>query len=203
MAWMQFVLPVLLSAFTGWLVIWVAVKMIFRPLKPISLAGFSIQGILPANQQLIAEKIGSLVSRELFSFETLQQKAADPAIFSKLKPEIETHIDEFLRVRLKDTFPMLSMLIGDKTINQLKSAFIGELETLFPVVMKSYLTKLEQDLDIENEITQKIAGFSVSQAEKLIWQSGKKQLFKAQLAGAFIGLLMGFLHILLNTQLFS
>ena len=172
-------------------------------MKPITIVGFKIQGILPASQQLIAAKIGKMVSTELFSFEALQQKVTDPENFNKLKPEIETHIDSFLRVKLKDTFPMLSMLIGDKTINQLKGAFLLELETLFPVLMKSYITNLEKELDIEKQVTEKIAGFSISKTEDLIYGSASKQLIKLQLWGAFIGLLMGLLQILILTQLYS
>lgn len=200
---MQYILPLLLSCFTGWFVIWLTIKMLFRPYKPIAVAGFTIQGVIPANQQLVAEKIGRLVSTELFSFDALQQKVTDPENFNKLKPEIETHIDSFLRVRLKETFPMLSMLIGDKTINQLKTAFLTELETLFPVLMKSYITNLEKEFDIEKLVSEKIAGFSISKTESLIYQSAKKQLIKVQLLGAIIGLLTGFIHIFINIQVFS
>ena len=199
---MQFIFPLLLSAFTGWFVIWISIKLLFRPHKPVSVAGLKIQGIIPANQQQIAEKIGKLVSTELFSFAALQEKVTDPENFTSLKPEIETHIDHFLREKLKDTFPMLSMMIGNKTINQLKSAFLLELETLFPVLMKSYISRLEKDLDLENLVTQKIAGFSISKTEELIYHAAKKQLIKVQLSGAAIGLLTGFIHLLLNAQLY-
>ena len=170
MAWMQYILPLVISGFTGWFVIWISFKLLFRPHKPVFIAGFKIQGIIPANQQLMAEKIGRLVSKEMFSFDTLQEKVVDPENFNKLKPEIETHIENFLRVRLKETFPMLSILIGDKTINQLKGAFLLELETLFPVLMKSYLATLEKELDIEKMITQRI-DFSKLFQEKLGDQS--------------------------------
>lgn len=203
MTLLQYILPLLLSCFTGWFVIWLSVKLLFRPHKPITVAGFTIQGILPANQQLIAEKIGKMVSTELFSFDALQQKVTDPENFNKLKPEIETHIDSFLRERLKQTFPMLSMMIGDKTINQLKTAFLAELETLFPALMKSYVANLEKDLDIEKEVSEKIAGFSIIQAEELVYRSAKKQLFKIQLFGAAIGFLTGLMHLFINTQLFN
>ena len=203
MTLIQYILPLLLSCFTGWFVIWISIKLLFRPLKPFTVAGFKIQGILPANQQLIAQNIGRLVSTQLFSFDTLQQKVSNPENFNKLKPEIEKHIDSFLRVRLKETFPMLSMMIGDKTINQLKTAFLTELETLFPAVMKSYVSNLEKDLDIEKEVSEKIAGFSISKAEELVYSSAKKQLRKAQLMGAGIGFITGILHILLNQQLFA
>jgi uncharacterized membrane protein YheB (UPF0754 family) len=193
----------MLCAFTGWFVLWLAVKMLFRPHKPLKIAGFTIQGMLPANQQLVAEKIGRLVSTELFSFDALQQQLTSPENFNKLKPEIETHIDSFLRVRLKETFPMLSMLIGDKTINQLKTAFLTELEALFPVLMASYLTNLQKDFDIEKKLSATIAGFSVGKAEELIYKSAKKQWIKLQLFGAAIGVLTGLILIFLQTQLFT
>jgi len=200
---MQYILPLLLSCFTGWFVIWISIKLLFRPVKPVSFAGIKIQGILPANQKLIAQKIGNLVSTQLFSFDALQQKVTDPENFNKLKPEIEKHVDSFLRDRLKETFPMLSMLIGDKTINQLKTAFLTELETLFPNLMKSYVANLEKDFDIEKEVSKKITGFSISKAEDLVYQSAKKQLIKIQLFGAAIGFLTGLIHIFINTQLFN
>lgn len=199
---LQYTLPLLLSCFTGWLVIWISIKLLFRPLKPLSVAGFKIQGILAANQPLMAQKIGNLVSTQLFSFDALQQKITDPENFNKLKPEIEKHIDSFLRDRLKETFPMLSMLIGDKTISQLKTAFLTELETLFPNLMKSYVANLEKDLDIEKEVSEKIAGFSIEKVEDLVYGSAKKQLIKIQLLGASIGFLTGLIHIFINTQLF-
>ena len=199
---MQYILPLLLSCFTGWFVIWISIKLLFRPLKPFIVAGIKIQGILPANLQLIAQKIGRLVSTQLFSFDALQQKVTDPENFNKLKPEIEKHIDVFLREKLKETFPMISMLMGDKTINQLRTAFLKELETLFPALMKSYVANLEKDLDIEKEVTEKIAGFSINKTEDLIYTSAKKQLIKIQLLGAAIGFATGLIHIFINTQLF-
>ena len=140
MTWTHYIFPVLISAFTGWVTTWIAIKMLFHPRKPIHIMGIKIQGIFPKNQLLIAQKLGQVVSRELLSFAEIEKKVTDPENLSKLKPEIEKHIDSFLRDKLKDTFPMLSMFIGDKTINQLKAAFLMELESLFPVLMKSYMT---------------------------------------------------------------
>ena len=152
---------------------------------------------------MVAAKIGELVSKELISFSALQEKITDPENFNALKPEIEKHIDSFLRERLKSTFPMLGMLIGDKTINQLKSAFMLELESLFPVLMKNYLSKLQSDLQIEKTVREKIAAISMEKIEKMFYQAAKKQLIYLQLVAAAIGLIMGLLHLLLNTQLYN
>ena len=201
MTWIQYLLPVLFTTFTGWVTIWLSTKLLFHPHRPISVAGFKLHGIIQANQQIIAKKLARLLSKEFLSFSALQEKVADRGNFNKLKPEIENHIDIFLREKLKDTFPMLGMLIGDKTINQLKSAFLLELESLFPVLMKSYITRLEKDLDLEQLIADKVSGFSVEKAEVMFLKSAKKQLMYFRLLGAFIGFLLGLIFVLINMQL--
>ena len=200
---MQYVFPILLSCFTGWVTTWIAVKLLFHPRKPISLSGFKFQGIIPKNQQAIAQQLGKMISKEFLSFSQLKEKVTDPDNLNKLKPEIENHIDTFLREKLKDTFPMLSMFIGDKTINQLKAAFLLELESLFPILMNSYMARLEKDLDLEKLVTEKVAGFSLIKAEELLNKSAKKMFISLQLMGAVIGLITGLLHVFINMQMYN
>jgi uncharacterized membrane protein YheB (UPF0754 family) len=200
---MQFILPILLSVFTGWVTTWIAVKSLFHPRKPIALPGFKLQGIIPKKQQTIAEQLGRLVSKEFLSFSELKEKVTNPQNLDMLKSEIEGHIDTFLRKKLKDNFPMLSMFIGDKTINQLKAAFLLELESLFPMLMKSYMARMEKDLDLEKLVTEKIAGFSMVKAEELFNKSAKKLFLYTQFMGALIGLITGLIHIFINMQVYS
>ncbi|HTB51261.1 MAG TPA: DUF445 family protein [Ferruginibacter sp.] len=195
MNWTGYSITILLSAFTGWVTTWIAIKMLFHPRKPIKVFGFTIQGIFPKNQQLIAQKLGQVVSKELLSFDEIEKKITDPDNLQKLKPEIEAHIDNFLRHKLKEVFPMLSMLIGDKTINQLKEAFIVELENLFPVLMKNYMNKLQNDLDLEKIVTEKIAGFSAEKLENMLDQITKKEFKFLEISGAFFGLLIGIIQV--------
>lgn len=203
MHWTSYILPIIFSGFTGFITVWIIIKLLFHPATPISFLGFRLQGILPKNQQAIGQNLGRLVSEELLAFSILQEKVTNPEIFNKLKPEIEIHIDTFLRDKLKDTFPMLAMFIGDKTINQLKSAFLIELEELFPVIMKSYMTNLEKELDLEKIIAEKAANFSLPRAETMLNKYAKKQLVYLQLLGSFIGCLIGLIEVFINIQLYN
>lgn len=163
--------------------------------------GLKFQGLLPKYQPLIAEQLAEMAGNELFSFSSLKEKATDPASFDKLKPEIEFHIDHFLREKLKESFPMLSMFIGDKTISQLKAAFLLELESLFPVIMKSYLTNLENDFNPKKMIAEKIAGFSLEKSGILVNKTAKRLLNRLQLLGLLVGLFLGLIQVLLLIQL--
>jgi len=198
MQWTHYIIPVLLSAFTGWVTTWLAVKMLFHPRKPVNIFGFKIQGIFPKNQQLIAEKLGQVVSKEFLSFAEIEAKVTNPENLQQLRPEIEKHIDIFLREKLSTVFPMLSMFIGDKTINQLKEAFLAELESLFPVLMKSYMTKLEKDLDLEKIVTEKVAGFSSEKLEQILDQITKKEFQFLEVIGGVFGLFIGLLQVLIQ-----
>jgi uncharacterized membrane protein YheB (UPF0754 family) len=197
MYWTSYIIPVLLSAFTGWVTTWIAIKMLFHPRNPVRIFGFTLQGIFPKNQQLIAEKLGQVVGKELLSFAEIEAKVTSPDNLQKLKPEIEKHIDGFLRERLKEVFPVISMFVGDKTINQLKGAFLDELETLFPVLMKSYMDKLQHDLDLEKIVREKVAGFSSRKLEDILAQITKKEFQFLEFIGGFFGLLIGLVQVLI------
>ncbi len=200
MQWTNYIIPVLLSTFTGWVTTWIAIKMLFHPRNPVNILGFKLQGIFPKNQQLIAQKLGQVVSKEFLSFAEIEAKVTNPGNLQMLKPEIEKHIDKFLREKLTDLFPMLSMFIGDKTINQLKAAFLMELESLFPILMKSYMTKLEKDLDLEKIVTEKVASFSSEKLEDILNQITKREFKFLEVIGGVFGFLIGLVQVLIQVM---
>ncbi len=195
MHWLAYCSIILLSTFLGWLVIGMAIKFLFHPRKGISIAGFRIQGIFPKNQDIIAMHIGKIASNDFFHLPALEKQLISPDNFDKLKPELEIHIDDFLRNRLKDTFPMLSMFIGDKTITQLKSAFLQELETLFPAIMKSYANKIGDELDIEHVVYEKVRNSQSWKLEQIILNAIGKELMYLKLFFAVLGFLFGLIQV--------
>jgi uncharacterized membrane protein YheB (UPF0754 family) len=171
--------------------------ILFRPFKPRKILGFSLQGILPAKQHQIAIKAGQIAAAEFSSFAAIEQKISDPRNMNKIKPLIETHIDDFLRIKLKDQMPMISMFIGDKTINTLKTVFMNEIEELFPQVMRQFAGELKNDLNIEQMVVTKIDNISPEKLESLLYQNLAKE-FRLLLAGSsIIRLLIGRLQLVI------
>ena len=190
------IIPII-SAFIGWVSNRILIKMLFHPRNPKKFAGITIQGILPKRQQQLAEKLGKLVSKELFSSGDIEQKISDPANVDKIMPMIEEHIDDFLRNRLKTEMPMISMFIGDKTVNKLKAAFMKEIETLFPQVMKQYAGNMMHELNLENMVINKISAFSSDKIEQILYQNMGKELRQAGGLGALIGFIIGVIQVLI------
>ena len=192
-----FLIP-LISAFIGWFTNWIAIKMLFHPRIPKKILGITFHGIFPKRQQQFAAKLGKLVSEELLSFSDIEKKIVDPKNIELLMPYVETHIDHFLRVKLPEEMPMISMFVGDRTIAQMKTVFISELELLFPLLMTNYMGKLEKDLDLEKIVVEKVRNFSSDKLEEILLAIMSKEFRFVEIIGGVLGFLIGLLQVFLT-----
>ena len=186
------------SAFIGWITNWIAIKMLFHPREPKKILGITFHGIFPKRQKQFAEKLGKLVSDEFLSFTDIEQKISDPQNLKKVMPMIENHVDDFLRTRLSDEMPVISMFIGDKTITRLKTAFMKEIEILFPQVMKQFAGNLKTELDLEDIVIKKVSAFSSDKLEEILYQIMSKEFRFVELIGAVIGFIIGMFQVVLT-----
>jgi uncharacterized membrane protein YheB (UPF0754 family) len=131
----------------------------------------------------------------LVSFNEIESKLTNEDNIKKIMPVAEEHVDDFLRNKLKVAFPMIGMLIGEKTINTLKDIFMKELETIFPVIIKGYVQNLQQDLDLEQMVANKITTLQADKLEKAMYQGLKKELRTAGFFFALIGFLIGLVQV--------
>ena len=188
----------LISAFIGWFTNWIAIKMLFHPRLPVKVLGLTIQGIFPKRQHQFAQKLGKLVSEELLSFKDIEAKITDGSNLKQVMPIVETHIDNFLRNKLAAEMPIISMSMGDKTIEQLKSVFMKELESLFPVLMTSYMEKLKHELDLEAIVTEKVSNFSSDKLEEILQAIMSKEFRFIEVIGAILGFLIGIVQVFIT-----
>lgn len=187
-----------ISAFIGWVTNWIAIRMLFHPREPKKFAGITFQGIFPKRQKLFAEKLGKMVSKEFLSFEDIQRKITDPQNLKKLMPTLENHVENFLRVKLSDEMPFLSLFIGERTIISLKRIFMQELETLFPRVMNDFACHLQEELDLEKIVTEKVAAFSSEKLEDILYQIMSKEFRFVEILGGVIGFIIGIIQVLIT-----
>lgn len=172
--------------------------MLFHPKNPIKILGFTFHGIFPKRQKQFAEKLGKLVSNELLSFEDIEAKISSPENVKKIMPVVEEHIDYFLRNKLAEQMPIISMFIGDKTITELKTVFINELELMFPLIMSKYMGQLKADLDLEKIVIDKVSNFSSDKLEEILVGIMSKEFRFVELIGGVLGFVIGIFQLLLT-----
>jgi len=188
----------LISAFIGWFTNWIAIKMLFHPKEPKRILYYTIQGRFPKRQQQFAEKLGKLVSAELVSFSDIETKLTHPDNLKKLMPLVDNKVDEFLRVKLSDAFPIISMFIGETTIQQLKSVFMNELEEILPELIRKYVRNLESQLDLEKIVIEKVSRFSSDKIESLLNQIMSTEFRFIEIIGGVLGFIIGLIQVVIT-----
>lgn len=99
------VLPPLAGAIIGYVTNAIAIKMLFRPLKEIRLAGFRLPftpGILPRERRKLAASIGRMVENELLTSEVIRERLAKPEVREKIGNALGGYTDELLTRPLAD-----------------------------------------------------------------------------------------------------
>ena len=172
--------------------------MLFHPKEPKRILGLTFHGIFPKRQKIFAEKLGKMISVEFLSYEDIEEKIANPKNLEKLMPMIGAHVDNFLKNKLSDEMPFLSLFIGDKTIKSLKKTFMQELEILFPQIMKSYAGHLQEELDLEKIVTEKVSAFSSDKLEDILYQIMSKEFRFVEMLGGIIGFIIGVVQVLIT-----
>lgn len=139
---MSFFIGPLVGGIIGYITNGIAIKMLFRPLKPIYIAGKRVPftpGIIPKERDRIARVIGQVVGTELINQETLKENLLSQEMYVKL----ERTINEWFIVQKN----------SQKTIRTLLGGLVDEIavETLTyeakdQITEKAYAKILEMDL---------------------------------------------------------
>lgn len=189
----------LFPVLTGWMTGWLIIKLLFWPLRPVRIGSFEIAGFMSSGKSQFAKNAGKLLQEEIRNYKGLDEKMADPQLIAKLRPEIEQHIDHFLQVKLKAIFPVISQFMGEKTINQFKTALLTEIDSLLPELLKKYASSIKEEFDIGAMVEERIHAIPVSDIRKAFYERASKQIMLIKLAGAGIGLVAGSIAVLLVT----
>lgn len=104
--WIEVLLFVVFATVHGYAGAWLAVRMLFRPRKPVKLFGITIfpQGMVPRHRERLATAIGKAVGEELVSQETIVEE-----LFGKefLRKKIQNVVDSYTDDLISQNYPSL------------------------------------------------------------------------------------------------
>lgn len=175
--------------------------LLLHPVHPRSFLVFKVQGLLHQYRQPLIMGLADRIQAAFLQFDGLETRLTDPSNFSKLKPVIETHIDDFLRNKLKEQMPMISMFIGDKTIATLKTIFIAEIEALFPRVIGEYAGNLKKDLPVGQLIRERLEAIPPATLQSHLEPLIQPAVSKLALLGLLTGTVIAGIQVLVYIAL--
>ncbi|HEV2704826.1 MAG TPA: DUF445 family protein [Pyrinomonadaceae bacterium] len=102
--WFQLFLIVFIATVHGYGAAWLAVRMLFRPHRPVKLFGLTIwpQGMIPRHRERLAQTIGKAVGTELVSQDTIVDALFGTDFFRR---KVETFVNSYARELLDKPYP--------------------------------------------------------------------------------------------------
>lgn len=195
-------LPIILAGLHGWLTNWLAVKLLLKPVHPINVLGFKIQGLLPRRQADLAERISDAISREFLKEEDIMGflKKVDPAKAMRqlILDKWEEKVEEILA-----SMPFLSMFVSKDKLERIRDKIADIFSTEAEKYTELLVQSLESKIDLRETIKRNILAFDVQRLNKIIEEIGYKEFNEIAFIGLLLGVFIGIIQAAVNFFSFS
>lgn len=141
MNYLSYIVPPLVGALIGYITNWIAVKMLFRPLKPIYIGKFKLPftpGIIPKNKQRLAKSIAISINNNLLTTSDLSDKLLSDEVTTEIKEKVVGFT--MSETTLKENF---SNIIGTEKYTKFNDTIVNKLtEVIYNSVVQANLGKI-------------------------------------------------------------
>lgn len=185
---------VVIGGIIGYVTNKVAIKMLFRPVNPIKIGPFTLQGVFPKRKDKMAESLADTIEKELLNKDQIMNQIIDGLDLDDLKNEIKT----ILITKISDAIPpMAKMFVGN--VEQLIEGFINkESEGLFEDILNKIKDQASTGIDIHGLVKKRIDELDFIEFEKIIFGLMSKELRHIEIIGLFLGMMIGALQYLVT-----
>lgn len=183
----------IISAATGYLTNYIAVRMLFRPRKAFRFGPFSIQGLIPKRRHDIATRVAETVETHLLSHDDIRQALDKPEMVEKASAVLDKRLEVFLSEKLPAMNPMVRMFLNNDVIVKMKAIAMEELVRAMPELTESAMGVVEESLDFHQLVVDKIDAFDLDVMEQIILRIAAKELRAIEILGGVLGFAIGLL----------
>lgn len=105
MHYLELISGPLIGGIIGYFTNWIAVKMLFRPLRPVKIGNYTLPftpGIIPKRKDSLAKAVGAAVGQNLFTKEDIQQLFNDEKIKASVIEGIISQVEQVLNATIEE-----------------------------------------------------------------------------------------------------
>lgn len=182
-----------IGALIGWSTNWLAVKMLFRPIKPVRLLFFTLQGAVPRRQQDLAAAIGRVVGTHLVEHKDIV-RGLNKLDFSGA---LSALLDKGLGPKVQELrgLPLIGGFLTEARVTEIKQSIVDGVMLHRETVLDEVERGLQQGLDVPKLVEKKVAAFSMARLEQLILEVASRELRSIVLLGGLLGGVIGLAQV--------
>ena len=172
---------------------WLAVKMIFRPVKPRRLLLFKLHGLVPRRQAELAKAIGRVVGEHLVEQKDVL-KSLNKLDFGGILGKV---LDRGLAPKIEElrSLPLIGGFLTEDRIADIKQSITNSIMEHRESVLDEVEKGLSKGLDVPELVATKVAAFEVLKLERLILEVANRELRAIVMLGGVLGVLIGLAQV--------
>jgi uncharacterized membrane protein YheB (UPF0754 family) len=190
MDYYRYILPPVVGAVIGWLTNYVAIKLLFRPHRPLNIFGLKLQGLIPKRRKEIARGMAKTIERELLSSKDLAS-ALDAIDW---KEEVEKTVEEVVEHRLTTSrlkkVPLIG-LISENLNYHIKYLITKEILRQVDKKKESFAVRFKDRIDVKDMLASRIDKLDLFRFEELLTDFIGRELRHIEWLGGVMGFFIG------------
>ncbi|MFH2006561.1 MAG: DUF445 domain-containing protein [bacterium] len=193
--WQQWWLLPLFGAVIGYVTNWVALKLVFEPVRPKKLWGMTFHGLFLKRQQEVAEAYAAQVESGILNptniLEGLLRSDSADELFKIIHRRVSETVDESAGIAK----PLVELVIGTDEFERIKARVVDRLLDELPKhahVLESYTL---ETLDIENTLRTKMAALPPEDFVGVIRPAFEQDEWMLVVGGGVLGAAVGLLQV--------
>jgi uncharacterized membrane protein YheB (UPF0754 family) len=177
----------------GWSTNWLAVKMIFRPIRPRRFLGIRVQGLIGRRQQDLAKAIGRVVGTHLVEHKDVV-KSLNKLDFGGVLSAV---LDKGLGPKVQElrALPLIGGFLTEERVRDIRTSIVDGIMKHREAVMDEVEKGLAKGLDVPSLVEKKVAAFAIEKLEAMILEVASRELRAIEVLGGVLGVLIGVLQV--------
>ncbi len=188
---LRLILLALIGSLIGWMTNRVAIKMLFKPVKPVKILFFTLQGVMSKRQHEIAKSIGEIVENQFLSLPELIEQMVTMDDIEGVKSKIREKLSDIAKQYIP---PMFMSMVGGQITNLIDSFINKEGETILRDFLKEVENKANEKINICKMVEDKINSLNFGEFEEIVLKIAKKELHHIEYIGAVLGFIIGLIQ---------
>ncbi|MBM4059854.1 MAG: DUF445 family protein [Planctomycetes bacterium] len=190
--WTWITIPAI-GALIGWSTNWLAVKMIFRPIRARRFLGLRVQGLIGRRQQELAKAIGRVVGTHLVEHKDVVRSLNKLDFAGILHQVLERGLGP--KIQELRGLPLIGGFLTEERVAAIRESIVQGIMAHKEAVLDEVEKGLAAGLDVPALVEKKVASFAVEKLEALIFEVASRELHAIEVLGGVLGAIIGLAQV--------
>lgn len=181
----------------GYATNWLAINLIFRPLHPVKVGPFTLQGLFLKRQKEVAQTWCGIVTTEILTIQSLVQEMLNGPRSAQVRELIKRHIEPVVDQAAGLIKPVAELTIDPDMFTRLRNSVGAKAVEVSAEPFNHWPFVRERSKVIESLLRERMEGMPPDQFQDLLRPCFQEDEWILILVGAVLGFLAGLAQILL------